>query len=56
MSSDNEIYIISRSRTPSVIEVTSQVISQNKDVFSQLPDIIQEASVSTECENSNSRC
>jgi hypothetical protein len=49
MSFDEEIYITSRSRTPSVIEVTSQVVAQRKDVFGQLPDVIQEASVSTEC-------
>ena len=42
----NEIYITSRSRTPSVIEVTSQA----QHVFTQLPDLIQEATLSTECE------
>ncbi|KAK0102706.1 hypothetical protein ONS95_006308 [Cadophora gregata] len=44
MSFENEIYVTSRSRAPSLIDVTSQ----NDRVFSQLPDIIQEAAVSTE--------
>jgi hypothetical protein len=46
MSLENEIYVTSRSRTPSLIDVTSQ----NERVFAQLPDLIQEAAVSTECE------
>jgi len=41
----DEIYITSRSRTPSLIDVRSQ----NERVFAQLPDLIQEAAVSTEC-------
>lgn len=45
MSFENEIYVTSRSRAPSVIDVTSQ----NERVFAQLPDLIQEAAVSTEC-------
>lgn len=45
MSFENEVYVTSRSRTPSVIDVTSQ----NERVFAQLPDLIQEAAVSTEC-------
>jgi hypothetical protein len=46
MSLENEICVTSRSRTPSLIDVTSQ----NERVFAQLPDLIQEAAVSTECE------
>ena len=45
MSMENEIYVTSRSRTPSLIDVTSH----NERVFAQLPDLIQEAAVSTEC-------
>lgn len=45
MSAEDEIYVTSRSRTPSVIEVTSQT----QHVFRQLPDLIQEAALSTEC-------
>ncbi|KAN0091785.1 hypothetical protein V8E51_017632 [Hyaloscypha variabilis] len=44
MSLENEIYVTSRSRTPSLIDVTSH----NERVFAQLPDLIQEAAVSTE--------
>ena len=47
MSLEDEVYVTSRSRTPSIIDVTSQ----NERVFSQLPDIIQEAAVSTECKH-----
>jgi hypothetical protein len=46
MTLQNEVYVTSRSRTPPVIYVTSQ----NERVFSQLPDLIQEAAVSTKCE------
>ncbi len=49
MSLENEIYVTSRSRTPSLIDVTSR----NEQVFAQLPDLIQEAAVSTECEFSS---
>jgi hypothetical protein len=45
MNSENEVYVTSRSRTPSLIDVTSQ----NERVFAQLPDLIQEAVVTTEC-------
>jgi hypothetical protein len=48
MNLENEIYVTSRSRTPSLIDVTSQ----NERVFGQLPDIIQEAAVTAECEHS----
>ncbi|KAG0645614.1 hypothetical protein D0Z07_8582 [Hyphodiscus hymeniophilus] len=45
MSSDeDEVYVTSRSRTPSVIHV----ISQTQQVFRKLPDLIQEAALSTE--------
>lgn len=47
MNSDDELCITSRSRTPSVIDVTSQ----SQHVFTQLPDLIQEAALSTECEH-----
>jgi hypothetical protein len=47
MSLDNEVYVTSRSRTPSLIDVKSQ----NERVFAQLPDLIQEAAVSAECES-----
>lgn len=47
-----EIYVTSRSRTPSLIDVHSQ----NERVFSQLPDLIQEAAVSTECSLSQYSC
>jgi len=50
MSLQTEIYVTSRSRTPSLIDVTSQ----NEKVFAQLPDLIQEAAVSTECEHPDS--
>jgi sensor domain CHASE-containing protein len=45
MNFDEEVYITSRSRTPSLIDVTSQ----NGRVFKQLPDLIQEAIVGTDC-------
>ena len=45
MSFEDEIYVTSRSRAPSLIDVTSQ----NERVFAELPDLIQEAAVSTEC-------
>ncbi|KAG4437806.1 hypothetical protein IFR05_006693 [Cadophora sp. M221] len=44
MSFEHEVYVTSRSRAPSLIDVTSQ----NERVFAQLPDLIQEAAVSTE--------
>ncbi|PVH81313.1 hypothetical protein DL98DRAFT_171781 [Cadophora sp. DSE1049] len=44
MSFEDEIYVTSRSRAPSLIDVTSQ----NERVFAELPDLIQEAAVSTE--------
>ncbi|RFU25585.1 hypothetical protein B7463_g10753, partial [Scytalidium lignicola] len=46
MDTSNEIYVTSRSRTPSIIDVSSQ----NEHIFSQLPDLIQEAAVAAECE------
>lgn len=46
MSFEEEIYVTSRSRTPSLIDVTSH----NERVFKQLPDLIQEAIVSKDCE------
>jgi hypothetical protein len=45
MDFDGEVCVTSRSRAPSIIDVTSQ----NEKVFAQLPDLIQEAAVSTEC-------
>ncbi|TAQ88161.1 hypothetical protein B7494_g3524 [Chlorociboria aeruginascens] len=45
--SDDDCFVTSRSRTPSVIDVKSE----NGPVFSQLPDVIQEAIVSTEYSN-----
>ncbi len=48
MSFENEVFVTSRSRTPSVIDVTSD----NLSTFAQLPDLIQEAIVSTECQSS----
>jgi hypothetical protein len=45
MESNSETFVTSRSRTPSIIEVTSQ----DDHVFSNLPDYIQEAAVSLEC-------
>jgi hypothetical protein len=47
MDISEEIYITSRSKTPSIIDIKSQ----SEKVFAQLPDLIQEAIVSTECEN-----
>ncbi|KAE8441094.1 hypothetical protein EG329_005889 [Mollisiaceae sp. DMI_Dod_QoI] len=44
MDLPGEIYITSRSRTPSLIDVKSQ----SEKVFANLPDVIQEAIVSTE--------
>jgi hypothetical protein len=38
--------VLIRSRAPSLIDVDSQ----NEKVFAQLPDLIQEAAVSAECE------
>ncbi|KAF4633647.1 hypothetical protein G7Y89_g4469 [Cudoniella acicularis] len=49
MSGEDEIYVTSRSRAPSIIDVKSQ----NERVFAQLPDIIQEAAVSTEFSSPN---
>lgn len=49
MDMPDEIYVTSRSRTPSIIDVSSQ----NEHIFSQLPDLIQEAAVSAECEVSD---
>jgi len=46
MDEENEIFITSRSRAPSIINVKSE----NVRVFVQLPDLIQEAAVSTECQ------
>lgn len=46
MNEENEIFVTSRSRAPSIIDVKSE----NDRVFAQLPDLIQEAAVSTECE------
>jgi hypothetical protein len=43
--SDDEILVTSRSEAPSIIDVTSR----NEKIFAQLPDLIQEALVSTEC-------
>ncbi|KAF8856536.1 hypothetical protein BDZ45DRAFT_790388 [Acephala macrosclerotiorum] len=44
MDFSEEIYVTSRSRTPSIIDVKSQT----ERVFANLPDLIQEAVVSTE--------
>jgi len=46
MEFSSETFVTSRSRTPSIIEVTSE----DDHVFSHLPDYIQEAAVSLECE------
>lgn len=43
-TSYDEVFVTSRSRTPSLIDVTSE----NEKVFAQLPDLIQEAAVSLE--------
>jgi hypothetical protein len=45
MSSNEEVFLTSRSRAPSIIDVKTE----NDHVFAQLPDIIQEAAISTEC-------
>lgn len=45
MELNSETCVTSRSRTPSIIEVTSE----HDHVFSNLPDYIQEAAVSIEC-------
>ncbi|KAG9238051.1 hypothetical protein BJ875DRAFT_359903, partial [Amylocarpus encephaloides] len=44
-----DIYVTSRSRAPSIIDVQSQ----NERVFSQLPDLIQETTVSMEISSPN---
>jgi hypothetical protein len=41
-----DVFVTSRSKAPSLIDVTSR----NEKIFEQLPDLIQEAAVSTECE------
>ncbi|TVY28281.1 hypothetical protein LHYA1_G003265 [Lachnellula hyalina] len=51
MDEENEIFITSRSRAPSIINVKSE----NVRVFVQLPDLIQEAAVSTEFSSPNLR-
>lgn len=50
MSVEYDIYVTSRSRAPSIINVNSQ----NEAVFAHLPDLIQEAAVSTECKSDSS--
>src|SRR5688572_26991585 len=54
MSASEERFVTSRSRTPSLIRVTSLYDNENvvtrESTFVELPDIIQEAAVSTECE------
>ncbi|EHL00824.1 hypothetical protein M7I_3215 [Glarea lozoyensis 74030] len=49
MDLDAEVFLTSRSRAPSIIDVTTQ----NDHVFAQLPDIIQEAAISTEFSSPN---
>lgn len=44
MTSSDEVWITSRSRAPSIIDVKSE----NERVFAQLPDLIQEAAMATE--------
>ncbi|TVY80447.1 hypothetical protein LSUE1_G003569 [Lachnellula suecica] len=51
MSEENEVYVTSRNRTPSIIDVKSE----NERVFAQLPDLIQEAAVSAEFSSPNLR-
>ncbi|KAH8586217.1 hypothetical protein B0O99DRAFT_656952 [Bisporella sp. PMI_857] len=46
MTSSNQMFLTSRSRTSSLVVVKSEY----EDIFGQLPDIIQEASVLTELE------
>ena len=57
MSAREDMFVTSRSRAPSLIRVTSLCddngsISVREGKFAELPDIIQEAAVSTECEHS----
>lgn len=45
MTLSEDVFVTSRSRAPSIIDVKSE----NERVFAQLPDLIQEAAMATEC-------